>query len=264
MKGLNFHTQEKWILLNVERWLKAEIINEEGICEKRGVGVPQGGVISPLLSNLFLHYVFDRWMERNYPSNPICRYADDGLVHCKSKEEAESLLLALHKRFEECGLQIHPMKTRIVYCKDDDRRDKPKDEVKFTFLGYQFRPRLAKNKYGKFFVSFLPAISPEAENAIRKRIRQWKLHCWVDKNIGELSKILRPYIQGWMNYYMKFYPSQMYKVLRYLNTKLIKWAMRKYKGIRRHRRKAQAFLARIAKKKTWFFPHWKQVPITIG
>jgi RNA-directed DNA polymerase len=202
-------------------------------------------------------------MERNHPEVQICRFADDGLAHCKSKAEAEKLLLSLKKRFGECGLQIHPDKTRIVYCKDDDRRSKEGSENKFTFLGYEFRPRLAKNKYGKFFVSFLPAISPSAEKVIRGRMRAWKLHCWVDKRIEDLSKILRPYIQGWMNYFMKFYPSRMYGVFKYLNKKLIKWATRKYKGLKRHRRRAQTFLARIAKKNPWLFPHWKFVPITI-
>jgi len=263
LKAVNHHAKERWVVLYIERWLNAEVEDGNGNIVQRNKGVPQGGVISPVLSNLFMHYAFDKWMERTYPENPICRYADDGLAHCKTRREAEELLCALRKRFAECGLEMHPEKTRIIYCKDDDRLKGDKEEIQFTFLGYTFRPRLSKNKYGKFFVSFLPAVSRNAMTCMKKNIRKWKLHCRVDKRLLDLSKMFAPIIMGWMNYYSKFYKSELYGIFRYINQKLVFWAMRKYKGLRRHRRRAQEFLANIAKKNPTLFPHWKFVPITI-
>jgi RNA-directed DNA polymerase len=150
MRAVKTHTDCKWLLLYIERWLKAPFQMEDGRIIERQSGTPQGGVISPVLSNLFLHYVFDKWMDRNFPENPWARYADDGVAHCRTKTEAENLLERLHDRFNECGLELHPDKTRIVYCKDDDRRGEY-PEIKFDFLGYTFRPRRSKNRYGKFF-----------------------------------------------------------------------------------------------------------------
>jgi len=158
MKAVKHHTRNKWILLYIERWLKTPFQQKDGTLVERTKGTPQGGVISPVLANLFLHYVFDKWMERNYPRNPFCRYADDGITHCRTEAEAKLLLKALDARFKECGLELHPEKTKIVYCKDDDRvGDYP--NISFDFLSYTFRPRRAKNRYGKFFVSFLPGVS---------------------------------------------------------------------------------------------------------
>jgi len=264
MKALRHHTQEQWILLYVERWLNAEIENGEGELIRRTRGVPQGGVISPILSNLFMHYAYDLWMARTFPQNPICRYADDGLAHCRTRAEAENILQALDARFKECGLELHSEKTKIVYCKDDDRPGGKGQATQFTFLGYSFRPRCAKNKYGRFFVSFLPGVSPNAMKTMRESVRSWKLHCRVDKKILDLSRMFAPIIRGWMNYYSKFYKSELYKLYQYINQKLVFWAMRKYKRFKRHRRRAQAFLARIARKNPQLFPHWKFVPVMIG
>ncbi len=264
MKALKHHTQEAWILLYVERWLNAEIENETGELIRRSKGVPQGGVISPILSNLFMHYAFDMWMQRTFPNNPICRYADDGIAHCKTRAEAETILQALRTRFEECGLELHPAKTRIVYCKDDDRLGGEKQETQFDFLGFSFRPRRAKNKFGRFFVSFLPAVCPNAMQTMRQSVRLWKLHCRVDKTILDLSKMFSPIIRGWINYYGKFYRSELYNLYHYINKKLIRWAMKKFKRLKRHRRRAQEFLARIAKENPRLFPHWQFVPVTIG
>ncbi len=132
------------------------------------------GVISPVLSNLFLHYVFDRWMERNHPQHPWARYADDAVTHCRTRENAENLLKQLHERFNECGLELHPDKTKIVYCKDDDRRAEHQ-EIKFDFLGYTFRPRRSKNRHGKFFINFTPGVSNKAAKAMRHKIRNWRM-----------------------------------------------------------------------------------------
>jgi RNA-directed DNA polymerase len=213
-------------------------------------------VASPLLANLFLHYVFDVWMRRNHPQNPWARYADDGLVHCPTKEDAEGLLRELTERFGACKLELHPLKTRIVYCRDDDRRDNY-PETSFEFLGYTFRPRRAKNKRGKYFVSFLPAISPRAEKALRQQIHDWRLHLKPDKSIEDLSRMLNPIIRGWIRYYGRFYKSRLYRVLRHLNRALVHWARRKYKKLIRHRRRAEYWLGRLARRVPRLFAHWQ-------
>jgi len=197
MKAVRKHTNCRWVLLYIERWLSAPFATGEGIMEAREKGTPQGGVISPLLANLFLHYVFDAWMRRNCPRTPWVRYADDGLVHCRTQTEAEKLHQLLAERFQVCKLQLHPQKTCIVYCKDADRReDYP--ETSFDFLGYTFRPRRAKNWRGDYFVSFLPAISPRAEKALRQRIHDWRMHLKPDKTIEDLSRMFNSIIQGWI------------------------------------------------------------------
>ena len=264
LKAVQHHTNEKWVILYIERWLKAPIENGDGELQRREKGVPQGGVISPVLSNLFMHYVYDYWMQRHFPKIPICRYADDGLAHCRTKQQAERLLVALDRRLKECGLQLHPDKTKIVYCKDDDRPGGKDEETKFTFLGFTFRPRLAKNKYGNFFISFLPAVSFQALKSMRTEIRSWKLHCRVDKSILDLSRMFGAVIRGWINYYGRFYKSELYKMYYYLNRKLVFWAMRKFKRFKRHRRNAQRYLAKIAKENPNLFPHWRFVPVMIG
>ena len=263
MKAVAHHTDERWILLYVERWLHAEVEDGNGKRTERTKGVPQGGVISPVLSNLFMHYAYDAWMVRSFPSIPICRYADDGIAHCKTYEEACNLKAALEVRMQECGLELHPEKTRIVYCRDDDRTKEVESDTKFTFLGFNFRPRRAKNKYGRFFVSFLPAVSPQALKSMRQAIRGWKLQHRVDKTIDDLSRMFSPILRGWMNYYSRFYKSEMYILYKYFNRKLIFWAMKKYKRLKGHKRRAQAFLAIVAKKRPMLFPHWSFLPITI-
>ena len=173
MKAVRHHTKCEWTLLYIERWLKAPFQKENGTLIERTKGTPQGGVISPVLANLFLHYVFDKWMEQNQSQNPFCRYADDGIAHCRTRSEAEELLKMLDIRFKECGLELHPEKTKIVYCKDDDRRgDYP--GTSFDFLSYTFRPRRAKNRWGKYFISFLPGVSNKAGKAMRQKARRWK------------------------------------------------------------------------------------------
>lgn len=256
MKAVRKHTQCRWTLLYIERWLKAPIELEDGTLVERKKGVPQGGVISPILSNLFMHYVFDKWMERKHPGVPFCRYADDGLAHHHSELEAIKMKDALQKRFHECGLEMHPKKTKIVYCKDDDRRGKH-PETSFDFLGYTFRPRRAKNCKGKFFVTFTPAMSAKAGKAIRQEVRGWKLHLRSDKSLYDLSRMFKSNIQGWINYYGRFRKSGMYTTLRHINRKLGLWAMRKFKKKKRHRRRAEHWLGRIAKQQPGLFPHWK-------
>lgn len=256
MKAVRFHTDEKWIHLYVERWLKAPLQQDDGTLIKRDRGTPQGGVASPLLANIFMHHAFDDWMKRKFPWVKFERYADDILAHCSSRQQAEKLLEAIRIRLKECGLELHPEKTKIVYCKDADRRGSHKYES-FDFLGYTFRPRLSKNKWGKCFVGFSPAISNQAANRIRKEIRSWKIHLRSDKNITDLAKMFNAQVQGWVNYYGKFYKSAMYPFLRNMERNLTRWVTRKYKRFRGHRRRATRWLGRVRKREPNLFVHWK-------
>jgi RNA-directed DNA polymerase len=256
MKTVRWHTKNRWLLLYVERWLKAPFHKDDGALIERTRGTPQGGVVSPILANLFLHYVFDLWMKRNYPALPFCRYADDGIVHCRSESEARALKKRLEDRFGECKLELHPVKTRIVYCKSSNyRQDYP--VVSFDFLGFTFRPRFAKSREGKYFIAFSPAVSSAAGKAMRQQSRRWNLHRRTDLSLEDLSKRFSPVIRGWINYYARFYKSALYPTLRHLNDILVRWAMRKFKRLRHHLTKAVLWLGRIAKRQPQLFPHWQ-------
>lgn len=255
MRAVRKHTDCKWIILYVERWLKAPFKDKDGLIERKA-GTPQGGVISPVLANLFLHYVFDKWIKANFPQHPWARYADDGIVHTNTKVEAENLLDKLEQRFKACKLELHPDKTRIVYCKDDDRRGNY-PEIKFDFLGYTFRPRRSKNRYGKNFINFTPAVSNKSCKAMRQVIRGWRIHLKPDKELIDISRMFNPVIRGWINYYGCFYKSGLFPVLRKLNRVLIHWARRKYKRLARHRRRAEYWLGRIARREPQLFAHWQ-------
>jgi RNA-directed DNA polymerase len=209
MRAVRKHTESKWLLLCIERWLKAPVELVDGKLQERHKGTPQGGVISPLLANLFLHYAFDEWMKRNYPENPFERYADDSVVHCRTEAEAKTVWKAIENRLADCGLKLHPEKTKIVYCKDDDRQGTSPQE-KFDFLGYTFRARRSKNRYGKHFINFSPAVSNKAAKKMRQTMRKWKLHLRSDKEIDDIARMFNPYIQGWINYYGKYYKSALY------------------------------------------------------
>lgn len=203
-----------------------------------------------------MHYAFDKWMERKYPNNPWARYADDGIVHCNTLKEAESLLKELETRFKDVGLEIHPDKTRIVYCKDDKRKGNHTYE-KFDFLGYTFRPRLAKSRYGIYFVSFTPAISNKASKGIRQKVRNMKLHFRTDQEISDLSDLLNPKIRGWINYYGKFCKSELTPILKHINKTLQKWVGRKYKKLKGSKSRARGWLIKVAKAVQQLFVHWE-------
>ena len=255
MRAVRKHTDCPWVLLYIERWLQAPVQMADGSLIAREKGTPQGGVISPVLANLFLHYVFDMWMRRKYPHIPFERYADDGICHCRSEEQAKMLLAVLEKRFAECGLTLHPQKTKIVYCKDDDRRgDYP--NRKFDFLGYTFRPRLARRKGGKVGVSFSPAVATKALKKIGQTVRGWALHLRSDKSLEDLARMFNSHIRGWINYYGRFYPSALYPTLRRIDAFLARWASRKFKSLTRHKTRAVHWLERIARRQTWLFAHW--------
>jgi len=256
MKAVCKHTEDPWVILYIERWLKAPFQMPDGAVEERTKGTPQGGVISPVLANLFLHYAFDKWMEKNHRNKPFARYADDAVAHCRSREEAEGLLKSLETRFAECGLELHPTKTRIVYCKDDNRQG-TYTETTFDFLGYTFRARRSKNKYGGFFINFTPAVSNKAKKAMQQTIHDWRIHLKPDKTLEDLAHMFNPILRGWINYYGRFYKSEMFSVLKHVNRALIRWAKRKYKKLARHQRRATAWLGRIARREQKLFVQWQ-------
>lgn len=256
-RAVAHHTDNPWVKLYVARWLRAPLQREDGTLEQRTKGTPQGGVVSPLLSNLFLHYAFDKWMQRTFSHVPFERYADDVLLHCQSERQARMVLAAIRDRFEHCGLELHPTKTQIVYCKDNDRRGEH-ERVAFDFLGYTFQPRRAKNRWGKYFVSFLPAISTKAAKSIRARIREWRMASTRNnQSIEDLARLVNPVAQGWMNFYGRFYRSKCILVLRHLNEALASWVRRKFKRFRRRERASVHWLGRIARREPTLFAHWR-------
>ncbi len=260
LKALRKHTDCAWVLLYVERWLRAPAMLEDGSLVERDKGTPQGGVISPLLANLFLHYVFDVWLGKHFTGVPFERYADDIVCHCRSEQEALALRRVLERRFADCGLQLHPEKTKLVYCKDSNRKgDYPIQQ--FDFLGYTFRPRLAIWKGGLFGVSFLPAASKRALKAIGKAIRGWSFQTRSDKALTDLARMFNPYIRGWINYYSHFYKSALHPVLRRIDRYLIRWARRKFKRFRRRPRAARTWLARVIRSSPGLFAHWPLVHV---
>jgi RNA-directed DNA polymerase len=246
MRAVRHHTSLKWIHLYVERWLRAPVRLADGTVQARERGTPQGGVISPLLANLFMHYAFDEWMRRNFPSVPFERYVDDVVVHCVSENQARYVLAAVRQRLRECHLELHPEKTRVVYCKDSNRLGTYKPQS-FDFLGFCFRPRRARNRKGQKFVAFLPAISPKAAKSIREQVRSWRLTLvGVHWTLGELAERINLIVRGWLNYYGRFYRSECQRVLRYVNRVLVRWATKKYKRFKRRKRRAAAWLSRVA------------------
>jgi RNA-directed DNA polymerase len=257
MKAVRHHDKTPWVLLYIERWLKAPVQRQDGSQQERTKGSPQGAVVSPLLANLFLHHAFDTWMRRNYPDIQFERYADDVIVHAKSKAAAEQLLEAIRTRLTECGLELHPEKTKIVYCQDSDRKGQH-EHIKFDFLGYTFRPRRAKNYRGKPFVSFLPGVSNKAGKAIRATIREWRLAATRNnQSLEDLARLVNPSVRGWVDYYGRFYRSALTPVLRHLERVLVRWACRKYKRFRGHATNAAHWLGRVARRDPNLFVLWQ-------
>lgn len=256
MRAVRKHTDCKWMLLYIDRWLKAPVQLPDGSLHHPQKGTPQGGVISPLLANLFLHYAFDMWMQRYSPSIPFERYADDAVCHCKSERQAQWLKRTLERRFAKAGLMLHPKKTKVVYCKDEDRKGSYLHES-FDFLGYTFRPRRSKNRWGKYFINFSPAISNKAAKCIRDTAKSWRWHLRSDKDLEDFANMFNPIIRGWITYYGRFYKSALYPTLRCLDRRLVQWARRKFKRLKRHRRRAEQWLRRVARRQPGLFAHWK-------
>jgi RNA-directed DNA polymerase len=255
LRAVRHHTDCPWILLYIKRWLKAPAQMEDGTVVDRDTGSPQGSVISPLLSNLYLHYAFDAWMQRTHPNMPFERYADDIIVHCRTQAEAEQLWSAIAGRLEECKLALHPEKTKIVYCKDGNRKENYPHEA-FDFLGFTFRPRMSKSRYGNYFVGFNPAVSNRAVKTMHQAVRTWRLHLRSDLSLNDLACRINPTIRGWINYYGSYRPSELCQAFKQLNHVLKRWAMRKYKKLRRHGRRAVHWLGRIASREPRLFAHW--------
>ena len=248
------HTEEQWIILYIERWLKTPFKMQDGTIVERKAGTPQGGVISPVLANLFLHYVFDDFMSKEFSNIQWVRYDDDGALNCVSLKQAKYIIKVLDKRFKKFGLELNLSKTRIVYCKDGDRKGNY-ENTSFDFLGFTFRGRPVKDKEGRNFCGFLPAISNKAQKEIRRTVREMRLQGKVSISLKDIARILNPKIQGWINYYGHYYKSGMYKTLRYINRCIIKWVKKKYKM--RTRGKAMKWLYNVAKKNREMFVHWK-------
>ena len=250
------HTDCPWVLLYIERWLKAPVQMEDGSIVPRTAGTPQGGVISPLLANLFLHYAFDMWMARTFPHIPFERYADDAICHCKNAEEALGLWSALADRFAACKLVLHPEKTKIVYCKDVSRRGDYRNQS-FDFLGYTFRARKTMWRGQIQTHRFMPAASPKALKSISRTIRRWRLHHHSDKALHDLADKYNPYIRGWINYFGHFCREQLRATLLHIDAYLIRWARRKFKHLRGRPKGARDWLARIRRASPTLFPHWR-------
>lgn len=256
MKAVRKHTGTKWIILYIERWLKAAMKMPDGTYVARTKGIPQGGVISPVLSNLFLHYVFDMFMSRNFPQVKWCRYADDGVVHCKTEGEALHIRNILEKRFKECELDLHPDKTKIIYCKDG-KRTKEYPNMGFTFLGYDFRRRMVVNrKAGNRFLAFTPVVSKSALKSMHAKTRSYKIHRRTQDSLEAIAKELNPILRGWFNYYGHYTPSALKKLRWHLDQTLAAWARRKYKKLKVHKTKAIYFIQKIKESKPNLFAHW--------
>jgi RNA-directed DNA polymerase len=255
MRAVRCHTDSAWVLLYIERWLKAPVHMPDGTVVQPDKGTPQGGVVSPVLANLFLHYAFDRWMQKSYPDVPFERYADDAICHCKSEAQARRLKQELEARLAECKLDLHPEKTKIVYCKQANRRaDYP--ICQFDFLGYTFRPRSVMNRMGKLSVGFTPAVSNKAARAMRQAMRRKGLLRRYDLDLNDLADQTRPILRGWMQYYGRFTRSALAKALRAVDAALVHWARRKYKSLQRHKARAWVWLAGVKSRQPGLFAHW--------
>jgi RNA-directed DNA polymerase len=260
LKAVAHHTDERWVLLYIERWLKAPIQMPDGTVVAREKGTPQGSPISPLIANLFMHYAFDRWMDRNFPGCPFGRYADDIIAHCDNEQQAEELKAAIAERLGTLGLELHPDKTKIVYCKDANRRG-DSEHTSFDFLGYTFRGRFARGRHG-YFVSFSPAMSAKAKKAKSKQIRGWHLNRRVGTDLSGLAGSINPQVRGWINYYGRFYRSTLYFLAKRIDEHLVRWAMRKLKRFRRHPGRAWEWLTAIRRRDPRLFAHWHLIATT--
>jgi len=255
MKALRKHVDEAWIILYIERWLQTPFVDSKGGTIERKAGTPQGGVVSPILANLFLHYAFDKWIEKLSPQTPFERYADDAIIHCRTEDEAERILAALDKRLRECKLALHPEKTKIVYCKDKDRTENyPNQE--FDFLGYTFKKVFIKDRTGRLQFNFLPSVSRKSAKAFRDKIKAMQIHRFSGSTIGMIAELINPTVRGWLNYFTKFNPSAVKYTIDCLNRRLVKWAMFKYKRFKGHWNRAVEWLRTLAKREPSMFTHW--------
>jgi group II intron reverse transcriptase/maturase len=257
VKAVETHVDARWVVLYVKRWLAAPVRLPDGSLQARDRGTAQGSAVSPVLANLFMHYAFDMWLAREFPAVAFERYCDDAVIHCVTLVQAEKVLAALHERMAEVGLELHPDKTKVVYCKDTNRRG-DFQHTSFTFLGYTFRPRQARRKDGVKFTAFLPAISKDALKRIGKQVRSWRLHRRTGSTAEDLAEMINPVVRGWMAYYGAFYRTALHPVLHRINTYLLRWIMKKYKKLRTWKKAIQSMRDAVQRRPR-YFAHWAWV-----
>jgi RNA-directed DNA polymerase len=257
LRAVARHSDQKWVVMYVERWLKAPMLMSDGTLLQRVKGTPQGSPISPALANLFLHYALDAWMVREFPAVPFERFADDAVIHCVSERQARVVREAVARRLVEVGLELHPEKTRIVYCKDSNRRG-TYEQVSFTFCGYTFRPREAYNKrQGRAFTAFLPAVSAGKLTAMSRRAASWRIHRRVNLTLDDLAAPINQVLRGWFAYFTAFYPSAVSPLCQRVDNHLVRWARWKYKRLERSDRRARAWLREVRTREPELFVHWR-------
>ncbi|MCU4187500.1 hypothetical protein K6U06_24295, partial [Acidiferrimicrobium sp. IK] len=262
LKAVAHHTEERWVMLYIERWLKAPMQMPDGTLVPREKGTPQGSPISPLLANLFMHYAFDTWMVREFPGCPFERYADDAVIHCDSEEQARRLWAAIAMRLGTLGLELHPEKTKVVFCKDANRSG-DSEHTSFDFLGYTFRARLAKGSRG-YFASFSPAISAKARKAVGQKIRAWRLNRRSGSDLTGIAVDINPVVRGWFGYYGAFYRSELSPLAERIDEYLVRWAMHKFKRLRGKPQRAWAWLHAVRQRQPSLFAHWALFPVASG
>lgn len=251
IKALEYHKMPKWVILYCKRWMRAPMLSENKECKKREIGTPQGGVISPLLANLFLHYGFDMWMDRKNPHTPFERYADDIICHCKTMKEAKQLMELLKNRFNAVGLEINEQKSNIVYV---DTFERWNVRTCFTFLGYDFKVRTLKDPKGCLFRRCMPGASKKAMTKITNEIKSWKIHRGTEEDEKGLARRYNAILKGWIEYYGKFwYRNFGYHMWRVFQSRLLKWTISKY---RISTKKAKHRLALLRKENPRLFAHW--------
>ena len=258
LKAVAHHTQERWVLLYIERWLKAPMQMPDGTLVARERGTPQGSPISPLLANVFMTYAFDMWMTREHPGAPFERYADDIVAHCDTEMQARTLWVEIAKRLKTVGLELHPEKTKVVYCKDANRPG-DSEHTSFDFLGYAFRGRLARGPRG-YFMSFAPAIAPAARKAVSHTIRAWHLRSRTTEDLSSLAREINPQVSGWIGYYGAFYRSELHFLAFRIDQHLVRWARHKFKRLRYSPVRAWAWLAAVKRREPGLFVHWQPKP----
>jgi group II intron reverse transcriptase/maturase len=256
LKAVARHVTQPWVMLYVERWLKAPMLRPDGALTRRTKGTPQGGPISPLIANIFLHYGFDTWMSREFPGVGFERFADDVVVHCVTERQAQQVRQAIGRRFADIGLRLHPDKTRIVYCKDDRRR-LDYHQVTFTFCGYAFRPRKSWDKIrGEARTGFLPAVAPGKLTDMSRKVTSWRLHRRTTWSLNDLAEEVNPALRGWLNYFTAFYPSAVIPIAKRTDRHLMRWARWKYKRLKPSEDRARAWLKGVRQRSPNLFAHW--------
>jgi RNA-directed DNA polymerase len=257
MKAVDRHVEEKWAKMYILRWLEAPIEDEDGNKRSRnGKGTPQGGVISPLLANLFLHYALDKWLTIKYPHLRFVRYADDAIIHCNNQAEAERVLKAIKQRMLDCGLEVNERKSKIAYCKNGNRKGSYK-VVKFDLLGFTFQPRPTSTKSGQMFLGFNCAISTKSKKRITEEFFKSNFHTWTGSDITRIAEEFNPRIRGWINYYGKFRKFSLMKIFRIFHHRLMRWAVNRYKRFKGSMRKAGRWIYALARSQPNLFVHWQ-------